>query len=170
MDKLLIIFIIFLNLSCVTLPGQKEYSALVKSLTMDSLDFSFIELKHYLHEYPDTPHAKKISFALAEYYFQIRDFRDAVTELTAYINDYGDDKSAIFAYFMLYKIISEQYQNENTLGKMREKFFSKSLFLMFAEAKTQSYKSILNNTYKVNEHIDNIEVYKNNDLFLKIIP
>lgn len=105
---------------------------------------------------------------MAEYYFRINDHKDAIEELTAYISDYSPDKSTVFAYFLLYKIISENYKNTDILQKIKDKFFSRALFLMFGEAKTHSYKSIFDNTYKAYEHIDKIEVYKNNELFLQM--
>lgn len=161
MRKIIFIFIpVFFCLSCATGPQIKN----------DNLDLTFIRLKNYLGDHPDSPHAQKIRFGLAEYYFQINDYKDAIEELTSYINDYSPDKKAVFAYFLLYKIISENYQNTDILQKIKEKFFSKSLFLMFGEVKTHSYRSIFNNIYKAYEHIDKIEVYRNDDLFLQLTP
>lgn len=157
---LLIVILVFFNISCATGPKIKN----------DNPDIAFIQLKSYLNGHPNSPHTRKVKFGLAEYYFQINDYKDAIEALTSYISDYTPDRSTAFAYFMLYKIISENYQNGGILQKIKEKFFSKSMFLMFGEAKTHSYKSIFNNTYKAYEHIDRIEVYKNNEIFLQLTP
>ena len=91
-------------------------------------------------------------------------------KLSEYIKDYPDDKTAIFAQALLYKIILEGNQQPQLIEKMKENFFSKSLFLIFSKSKIKSYNSILNNTYEIADYVDKIEIFKNNGLFLKITP
>lgn len=168
--KFLSIILVFLNLSCVTSIKDTRYCDAWEEARSGNIDFAFMKLNNYLREYPGTIHTKEIRFAICEYYFQIKDYRDAVYKLSEYIKDYPDDKTAIFAQALLYKIILEDNQQPHLIEKMKESFFSKSLFLIFSESKIKSYNSILNNTYEIADYVDKIEIFKNNDLFLKITP
>lgn len=143
---------------------------MLKDARQENIDFSFMKLRSYLRENPKTQHAEEIRLGLAEYYFRIRDYNDAINELTRYISDYHSGKNVIFAYILLYKIILEYKDEPQLLEKLKEKFFSKSLFLIFSDSKTRHYKSVLNNTYKIVEHIDRTEVFFNNELFFKAVP
>lgn len=154
---------------CASIPvAEKEYRQIIKDTETENIDFSFMKLRQYLNKNPDSPYIKDIRFAIAEYYFQIKDYRDAVNELTRYTSDYRDDKNTIFAYILLYKIMLEYKTEPQLLEKIKEKFFSKSLLLIFADSKIAQYKSVLNNAYKIVEHIDSIEVFRNNELFLMV--
>lgn len=164
------IILIFINLSCITPVRDSQYYDCLKEVKAGNIDFAFMKLNNYLRENPASIHIKEIRFAIAEYYFQIKDYSDAIYKLIAYIKDYQGEESVIFAQALLYRILLEYKQTPELVEKIREKFFSKSLFLIFSDSKIKYYKSILNNTYKIVDYIDKIEVFKNNDPFLKITP
>lgn len=170
LSKLLIAIFIFTNLSCATLSGESEYYAILKEIKTSEPDYVFMKLKNYLQEMSDSIHAQEIRFALCEHYFQTENYRDAINELSTYIIDYPDDKSTVFAQAIFYKTLLRYKGDSRLLEKLKERFFSQSLFLVFSESKVKHYKSILNNTYKISEYVDKIEFFKNNDLFLKITP
>lgn len=167
---LLLITLIFVNLSCATLTRESDYYRILKEIRSTNIAFSFIKLKDYLREHPNSIYKAEIKFAMIEYYFQIKDYRDAVSELTEYIMDYSEGKNTIFAKAILYKILLEYKDEPLLLEKLKETFFSKSLFLIFSDVKAKCYRSILNNTYKVIDYVDKIEVFKNDEPFLKITP
>lgn len=170
LPKLLIVVLIFTNLSCATLSRESEYYGILKEIKTSEPDYAFMKLKNYLKGMPDSVHAQEIRFALCEYYFQTENYRDAINELSAYLIDYPDDKSTIFVQAILYKALLKYKEDSRLLEKLKERFFAKSLFLVFSESKIKHYKSILNNTYKISEYVDKIEFFKNNDPFLKITP
>jgi len=170
-SRYFIILIIFFNLACATInPSKKEYYNIVKEARSESADFVFMKMRDFLREHPESIYAPKVRFAIAEYYFQTRNYPDAINAIISYITDYPDDKSTIFAYAVLYKIISEHRGNPELLEKLKEKFFSKPLFLIFSEAKIKSYNSILNNKYKIAEYVEKVEIFKNNELFCAVTP
>ncbi len=107
---------------------------------------------------------------MCEYYVQIKDYRDAINELTKYIIDYPESKNSVIARIILYKTILDYNVEPSLLEKLKEQFFSKSLFLVFSDSKIKYYNSILNNTYKIVDYVDRIEIFKNDELFLKITP
>lgn len=170
MTVLLIIISIFTSLSCATITRDNQYYEALKEIKAGNIDFAFIKLNNYLREYPNSVNDKKARFAVAEYLFQIRDYHSAIYKLAEYIKDYPQDESTIFMRAILYKILLEYEKEPELMKTMKENLFSESLFLIFSESKIRYYKSILNNTYKIMDYVDKIEVYKNNDLLLKITP
>lgn len=166
-----ITIVALLNLSCVTPPvdDQGFYHAL-KEIHLGNIDFGFMELKGYLQQHPNSIHTQKIRFGICEYYFQIEAYRDAIFKLTDYIKDYPADESTVFAKALLYSAIAKYNQEPEVIEKIKEGFFSKSLFSIFFESKNRAYKSLLNNAYKIIDYSGEIGVFKNNELFLKITP
>jgi len=135
-----------------------------------NIDFVFVKLDSYLKEFPDSIHVPQARFAVCEYYFQIKDYRSAIYKLRDYIIDFPEEKATIFAQLFLYKILSEYRKEPALTEKIKESLFSKSVFLVFSDAKVKYYKSLLNNIYRILNYVDKIEVFKNNDLFLRITP
>lgn len=167
--KFIILILILFNLSCATTAGNLYYDAL-EDIKMGNIDFAFMKLNNYLREFPNSIHASKIRFAISEYYFQTKNYRNAIDELNKYIVDYPDEKISVFARAILYKILLE-YKGESPLTeKLKETFFSKPMFLTFSDSKTKSYKSILNNNYKIIDYVNKIEVTKNSELLFEITP
>ncbi|MDD5566309.1 MAG: hypothetical protein PHG31_05425 [Candidatus Omnitrophica bacterium] len=164
-----LLFPVFIS-SCATLVPADDFNAFIKEVKKESPDFAFMRLSAYLRDNAESAHAAEIRFALAEYYFQIKNYNNAIDELQYCIEANQKSKIAVFAYVMLYKIISEHQTDAETLEKLKEKFFSKSLFLVFSDSKTKSYTSILNNRYDVVDYVDKIEVFKNNEAFLEVRP
>ncbi|MEW6075551.1 MAG: hypothetical protein AB1530_04500 [Candidatus Omnitrophota bacterium] len=156
--------------SCATFVPASDFNAFIKEVRKENSDFAFMRLSAYLRDNPESAHANEIRFALAEYYFQIKNYNDAFDELQYCIEANPKDKIAVFAYAMLYKIISQYQADPEALVRLKEKFFSKSLFLVFSDSKTKSYTSILNNRYDIVDYVDKIEVFKNNEAFLEVRP
>lgn len=168
--KFLIFILIFINLSCISLSKDRQYDDTLEEAKSGNIDFAFMNLKNYLQEYPNSIHAAKIKFAIIEYYFQIKNYRNTIDELIKYIVDYPREKSSIFAQVILYKTLLDYKGESPLIERLKENFFSKPVFLIFSDSKTKSYKSILNNNYRIVDYVNRIEFYKNNELFLEITP
>jgi len=165
-----VLFLALLNLSCVTSAEQNRYREIIREAKTGNIDFAFVKLNSYLKEFPDSLHIAQARFAVCEYYFQIKDYRSAIYKLRDYIIDFPEKEATIFAQLLLYKILSEYKKEPALTEKIKESFFSKSVFFVFSDAKVKYYKSSLNNIYRILNYVDKIEVFKNNDLFLKITP
>lgn len=165
-----VILIMFCNISCITATRDSLYNDALGDIKSGNIDFAYIKLSSYLKDNPNSVKDKKIRFAIAEYLFQTQNYRDALYKLAEYINDYPEDTSAIFAQVLLYKVLLEYKQEPEKIKNIKERFFSKSLLLIFSESKTKYYKSLLNNTYKIIDYIDKIEIFKNNEPFLIVTP
>jgi len=168
--EFLIFILIFSNLSCISLSKDRQYYDAMEDVKSGSLDFAFMKFNNYLREHPNSTYAPKIRFAISEYYFQTKDYRDAIDELTKYIINYPNEKNTIFAQAIFYKALLDYRTEPLLVEKLKEAFFSKSIFLIFSDSKTKSYKSILNNNYKIVDYIDKIEVFKNDELLFEIAP
>jgi tetratricopeptide (TPR) repeat protein len=167
---LVIIGLVLINISCATPREKIGYEAALSESKSANIYFSLMKFKEYLKEFPDSPYSRVVKFAISEYYFEINDYRDAMRQLKEYIEEYPQDRSAVFAKALLYRIISGYMIDPELKEKIKEEFFSKSIFLIFSGSKMKSYKSILNNTYKIVDYIDKIEFYKNNELLIEIRP
>jgi len=170
MVRFFLVFLLFTNLACARFISNKQYDDALEEGRSGNLHFAFMKFKNYLAENPDSIYAKNIKFALAEYYFQVKDYREAINSLVDYITAFRKDESSIFAQAMLYNILLEYKKEPQLTEKIKADFFAAPLFLVFSEFKSKYYKSILNNTYEIIDYIDRVEFFKNNELFLKITP
>lgn len=166
----LVIIFTFFSASCATLSKESEYHVILKEIKAGDIDFSFVRLKNFLKEHPDSIYKPEIKFAICEYYFQVKDYHDAIEELTAYILDYPNGKRAVFAKAILYKILLDYRDEPMLLGKLKDNFFFTPVFFIFSDTKIKYYRSILNNDYKITEYVNKIEVFRNNELFFEVTP
>lgn len=166
----LIIILLLINVSCVSTDNEYRYCEAMTDVKNGKIDFAFIKLTDYLRDNPQSPRSEKIKFAIAEYYLQINNYHDAILALSAFINEYPKDRNTVFAKALLYNAVKEYQKDTPLTERIKKEFFSSSIFLTFSEAKIKEYKSILNNTYKIAEYIDKIEIFKNNDLLFEITP
>lgn len=169
--KFLMVVLVLISISCATSTREFVlYEDILSEARSENIHFALMRFNNYLKEFPETGHKQQIKFAICELYAQINDFQDAIRKLKEYIEEYPQEKSTVFARALLYRAISEYKSEPALIEKIKEGFFSKSLFLVFSESKTKSYRSILDNTYKIVDYIDKIEFYKNNALILSVSP
>ena len=156
-----------LGLSCASTTNDL-YQDAKEDIELRSYDFAFMKLKQYLRKNPNSAHAAEVKFAIIEYYFETRNYRLAIEDLTKYITGYPKEKNTVFAQAILYRIISDYDEESPLLEKMRETFFSKSIFLIFSDSKTKSYTSLFDNDYEIVDYVDKIEIFKNKELLFEI--
>ena len=154
--------------SCAT--TNNLYFEAKEDIKLKNFDFAFMKLSDYLKQNPDSVYAPQIKFAIIEYYFQTKNYRLALEELEKYINEYPGKKNVVFAEAILYKTLSVYEKESPLLEKLKEAFFSKSIFLIFSESKTKSYTSLFNNYYEIVDYVDRVEVFKNKELLFEIKP
>ncbi|MFA5388824.1 MAG: outer membrane protein assembly factor BamD [Candidatus Omnitrophota bacterium] len=151
-----------------------KYSKAVKYIKAKQPDFAFMEFRGIARDFPKSRFAQKSRFAIAEYYYDRGMRYDAVANFKQYINDYPGSKAVVFAKAYLLKIMEEvenpSLEEKEIFESVRKDFFSRPLFLLFAEYKETSYKSASCNKFEIRYYIDNIEVYRNGSLFVKITP
>jgi len=168
--KLIIIALsMLLGLSCASTTNNL-YQDAMEDTKSGNYDFAYMKLKQYLRKKPNSAHVTEVKFAIIEYYFQTRNYRLAIEDLTKYITGYPNEKNTVFAQAILYKILSDYDEESPLLEKMRETFFSKSIFLIFSDSKTKSYTSLFDNEYEIVDYVDKIEVFKNKGLLFEIKP
>jgi outer membrane protein assembly factor BamD (BamD/ComL family) len=173
--------LLFLILFGVLLSTQKlyangdakaRYDEAIRYIEMKQVDFAFMQFRNIIRDFPESPFAQKSIFAIAEYSYDHMMYYDAIKNLREYINDYPDSKTNVFAKAYLLKIIEEiknpTWEEKRVFEDITKEFFSKPLFLLFTEYKETSYRSPSLNKFKIRYYIDNIEVYRNDKLFIKI--
>lgn len=159
------------TISCASV--SKEQFTLKEALQearAKNFDYAFLKLQEYLREYPASRHTKEVKFAIAEHYLLTKNYTQAIPALSDYVIEFASDNSSLFARMLLYKALSDYNVEAALVEKIKESFFSKSLFLLFSESKTRRYTSLLYNVYKIIDYVDRIEVHKNNELFLTLTP
>ncbi|MBU1913353.1 MAG: outer membrane protein assembly factor BamD [Candidatus Omnitrophica bacterium] len=152
--------------------ARTKYDAAIGYIKKKQPDFALMEFRSLLREFPKSLFAQKSSLAIAEYYYDNKMYNDAIKSFTGYVKNYPDSKAGIFAKAYLLKIIEEikdpAWEEKRLFEDIQKDFFSKPLFLLFKEYKETSYKSPLQNKFKIRYYIDNIEVYRNGQFFIKI--
>jgi outer membrane protein assembly factor BamD (BamD/ComL family) len=151
-----------------------RYSEAVRCIKAKQPDFAFMEFRSIIRDFPKSSFAQKSIFAMAEYYYDHGMYYDAIANFTGYINDYPGSKANVFAKAYLLKIMEEikdpSWEEKRMLENAKRDFFSKPLFLLFKEYKETSYRSALWNKFRIRYYIDNVEVYRNGQLFVNITP
>lgn len=168
-----IIITLFSICSCATLSESgRIYERALSNIKLNNLDGAFFDLRELARDYPNSPYSKKVRFAIAEYYFLKNDYYDSIEEFSLFLGDFPNSPEALFAKAILYKIISE-INDQNLMelsSKIRKQFFSKPIILIFSEYKTKSFNTLLGSRYAIKDYVDRVEIFKDNELFLKIEP
>ena len=152
--------------------ARAGYDAAVRYIRKKQPDFALLEFRSVTRDFPKNPLAQKSMFAIAEYYYDNKMYYDAVRGFTGYIKNYPDSKANVFARAYLLKITEEikdpTWEEKKMFDNIKQDLFSEPLLLLFREYKETSYKSPFQNVFKIRYYIDNIEVYRNGKLFIKI--
>lgn len=165
---------------CATLGDSgRKYRECLLNLHNNQKPFAIVRMMSLAKEGPSSPYAKQVTFALGEYYFESRDYANAVAMFSRFISDYPQDKGAIFAKIILYKVITQfkqdqalDVQEEALIQEIRKELFSQPVFLIFYDKKSpRSYTSLLfKNSYLVYDYVDKIKVFRNDKPFLELAP
>jgi len=174
---ILLVLLIFSNISCAIFKEDAAiYRDALNNVRLDNLDFAFMKFRELENNFPTSNYLAAVKFGMAEYLFLQGDYSNASSKLIEYIKEYSQSKAVVFAEAILYKILSEKMKGEDLKdtetikGVIKKHYFSNSIFFIFSEYKTKSYYSVLGNRYRIYEYVDRIEVFKNNELFLKVTP
>ena len=151
-----------------------QYKEALRLIEQKKYDFAFMEFRSVVKNFPKSSFTQQSIFAMAEYYYDHKMYYDAILNFTGYINNYPSSKANVFAKAYLLKITEEiqdpTWEEKRMLENVKEDFFSKPLFLLFTEYKETSYRSASRNDFRIRYYIDNVEVYRNGQLFVKIAP
>jgi outer membrane protein assembly factor BamD (BamD/ComL family) len=152
--------------------ARARYDAAIRYIKNKQPDFALMEFRSVIRDFPKSPLAQRSVFAIAEYCYDNKMYNDAIKDFTGYVKSYPSSKANVFAKAYLLKIIEEianpALEEKDMLEDIKKEFFSTPLFLLFKEYKETSYKSPSRNKFKIRYYIDNIEVYRNGQLFIKV--
>jgi outer membrane protein assembly factor BamD (BamD/ComL family) len=152
--------------------AMAQYNRGIRYIKTKRPDFALMEFRGVVRDYPESLFAQKALFAIAEYCYDNNICYEAMDNFTAYLNKYPGSESGIFAKAYLLKITRDikfpSPDEKKAFENIKKDFFSKPLFLLFKEYKQISYKSPSLNRFKIRYYVDNIEVYRNGQLFIQI--
>lgn len=166
-----LLFLFKVTMLCGQSP-KAEYEEAIKSAREKRADFAFMAFRSIIRNFPETEYARESMFAIAEYYYEINAYFDAIRHFKDYIKIYPNTSGVTFAKAYLLKI-KESIKNptvkqKEILDEMEMDFFSRPLFLIFSEYKEDSYKSAFQNEFTIRYQLDLIEIYRNGKIFVKI--
>lgn len=157
------------------LSGQSpkaEYEEAVKSAKEKKADFAFMAFRSIIRNFPETEYARESTFAVGEYYYQIKAYYDAIKYFNEYLKKYPAAPGATFAKAYLLKIKQDikkpTERQKEIIDEIEMDFFSRPLFLVFSEYKEVSYKSAFQNEFAIRYQLDMIEIHRNGKIFIKI--
>jgi len=152
--------------------ARARYDSAIRYIKNKKPDFALLEFRSVIRDFPKSPLAQRSAFAIAEHYYDSKMYYDAIKGFAEYVKSYPDSKANVFAKAYMLKMIEEiadpTFEETNMLEDIKKEFFSTPLFLLFKEYKETSYKSPYRNKFKIRYYIDNIEVYRNDQLFIRI--
>ena len=171
--KIIIFFSLLLLSSCASLsePGRIYKNAL-NNVKEKNFDSAFMNLRELARDYPNSPYSRNARFAMAEYLFTKKDYYDSLREFVSIIEDFPNTSQALFAKAIVYKALSEfsSKEIEGLSSKIKREFFAQPIILVFSEYKTKSLKTLLGSHYTIKDYVDRVEIFKDNEIFLKITP
>jgi hypothetical protein len=159
---------------CAIEYARARYDAAIRYIKNKQPDFALMEFRSVIRDFPKSPLAQRSVFAIAEYCYDNKMYHEAINDFTRYVRSCPDPKAGVFAKAYLLKIIEESndptWEEKKMFDDIKKEIFSKPLFLLFKEYKKTSYQSPSRNRFKIKYYIDNIEVYRNGQLFLTLKP
>ncbi|MCX7927710.1 MAG: outer membrane protein assembly factor BamD [Candidatus Omnitrophica bacterium] len=176
MLKLQYVFIFIFTLICpliagAQIPSLSEYelfSLASQQVQSGNLDFAFLYFNNLLEQFPSSRYSEQALFAVGEYYFIERNYRQATTTFLKFIDRYPDSVASVFALCYL-REIAQYLGDESTTEKLTQLIIScQRLSLVFRESKTISYVSALKRKLCVRYFIDKVEFSINGELFARI--
>jgi len=148
--------------------GRYLYRQAVEAASKGEKDFAFMSFHMLLNDFPESPYYHQALFAVAEYYFSIRDYDDACGFFNQLVEDYPDSECKPFALAYLIKVAQKQ-NKQDVVDKFRKELIGwKQLSLLFRDFKELKYVSPLCKNYKALNFIDKIAIYIENEPFLEI--
>lgn len=152
--------------------GRENYEKAVSHVKQKEYDFAFMELRALIRNFPETKYAQEALFGLGEYFYLKNVPHETTKVFSEYVKKYPDSEVSVFARAYLFKIVQDKQrpgpEQKDLLESLRKDFFSTPKFFMFSEYKEFSYKSVFQNNFKIRYYVDEIEIYRNGELFIKI--
>ncbi|MFA5087967.1 MAG: outer membrane protein assembly factor BamD [Candidatus Omnitrophota bacterium] len=172
--RIKIIFAILLAVLIFSLPVYAGEDAVLYSMAVHSakhgrMDFAFIRYHSILRDFSASPYREQASFAIAEYYFTIPDYRAAKEQFDSFLTNYPDSKGKFFALAYLYKIalVGEDAALAEDLAKQIINIRQTSS--LFGKSKVYSYRTPLYRRLKAVSKAEGLEFYSGGELFAKIL-
>jgi outer membrane protein assembly factor BamD (BamD/ComL family) len=135
------------------------YSQGKKSARHGKIDFAFLSFDRLVRKFPHSKFANEALFAVGEYYFFLRDYRNAKIAFTRLASDYPDSEISVFTFAYLLKLAKREDDKE-MIKELEDKIIGfKQVRLVFKDSKEYEYTSALFKKYKVVYFIDKVEIY-----------
>lgn len=129
----------------------------------------FINLRKKLFGNLKETERSRVHFAVAEYYYKVKDFSDAKMAFEDYIARNKVGMATLLANAYLYKL-AKASGYEDKAQTIKKEMFRDQFILLFNEYKTLHYASAGNNKYEIHYFIDKIEIFLNGEIFEQISP
>lgn len=157
---------------CAGWDARAGYDAAVGYIRKKQPDFALLEFRRVARDFPGSLFAEKSTCAIAEYYYDRGMYGDAIENFIWCAKKGSDLETNIIAKVYLLKIIQEienpASEEKEMLEGIKKELSSKSAFLVLSEYKKTYYRSPSLNRFKVKHYADNVEVYRNGQLFIKV--
>lgn len=156
------------------LPSVKTFYEARSEYRSGDIHFAVISLREIIYDYPHSRMVTKAQFSLAECYFDMSAYKEAFKQFEDYITVYPKQKDTICAKIYMLKILtltqpnvklSEQYTKD-----VKKELYDKPFFLAYRDYKRRFFKTPFANKLEFREYVDRIEIYRNGQIFYKILP
>ena len=142
----------------------------MRSISRDKKDLErFLNFRTNLRSDISKKEKAKIDFAMAEYYFKLKDYSDAQRAFGEYVANNPQGISALLANVYLCKL-AELYGKGSKAMDIKKDMFKDQFILLFDKFKVLNYVSLNENQYAIHYFVDRIEIYLNGDIFEQISP
>ena len=132
-------------------------------------DFSFMQYRAIVQEYPISKYKDEAMFAVCEYYYSNGMLKEARDSFRNYIKETKDFSSKLAAYFYLLKI-AKKFGDKNWQEELEKKIVDlRTHNFIFEDSKQYNFRSALGRTYKVVYTISRIELFIDDTSFEKLI-
>lgn len=141
-----------------------------QAINQDTKDVErFLSYRIKLQSNVSKKEKEKLDFAIAEYYFKLKDYNDAQMAFAQYLADNPEGIGALLANTYLYKLAGI-HQKKDLAANIKKELFKNQFVLLFDKFKVINYTSLNKNEYKIHYFLDHIEFYLNGDIFEKVSP
>ncbi len=168
MKKTFIVFS-FMLISFLAYPQEDVslYRKGIKSARSGNVAFAFMSFYQLLENFPKSQFTEKALFGLGECYYLLFAYKDAYETFTRIIEDDPQSEAKIFILAYCLEFARKDGKKDLAKSIKKEIVTNRQLSLVFSDFKEHIFESIF--SYKAIYFIDKVEIYRDEELFIKVL-
>lgn len=165
--KILIVFsFMLISFLAYSQEDLSLYREGIKAARAGDVEFAFMNFRQLLTGFPKSQFTEKTLFSLGECYYLFSDYKSAYETFIRIIENNPQSETKIFILAYCLEFARKDGKEELAKSIKKEIVTDRQLSLLFSDFKEHTFESI--RSYKAIYFIDKVEIYIDEELFIKV--